>query len=255
VTISASGSTQTLTVTLAVSAPLPTVNEVDNSASNLTGPVAPGEIIVIRGSAMGPETLVTYTLNGDVFATAIGGTRVLVGGFAAPMVYTSSGQVAAIVPYEIAGRTSTFVQVEYLSQRSNAFTVQVAATAPGVYTLNSTGQGPGAILNADYSVNSDANPVPVGGVIQVFATGEGQTIPPGVNGKLADDPILPKPVLPVTATISKIPATVTYMGAAPGLVAGLMQVNIQVPDGAKSGDVVLSIGGVKSQPGVTVSIR
>jgi uncharacterized protein (TIGR03437 family) len=255
VTISATGSTQTLTVTLAVSAPLPTVNEVDNSASNLTGPVAPGEIIVIRGSAMGPETLVTYTLNGDVFATAIGGTRVLVGGFAAPMVYTSSGQVAAIVPYEIAGRTSTFVQVEYLSQRSNAFTVQVAATAPGVYTLNSTGQGPGAILNADYSVNSDANPVPVGGVIQVFATGEGQTIPPGVNGKLADDPILPKPVLPVTATISNIPATVTYMGAAPGLVAGLMQVNIQVPDGAKSGDVVLSIGGVKSQPGVTVSIR
>jgi uncharacterized protein (TIGR03437 family) len=132
--------------------------------------------------------------------------------------------------------------------------VQVANTAPAIFTLNSSGTGPGAILNQDGSVNSAANPESVNRSIVVFATGEGQTIPAGVNGKLAS-PVLPKPVLPVTATISNVPAEVQYAGAAPGLVAGVLQVNLLVPAGATSGDVVIRIGGNASPNGVTVAIR
>ena len=121
--------------------------------------------------------------------------------------------------------------------------------------MNSSGTGPGAILNQDGSVNSAANPESVNRSIVVFATGEGQTIPAGVDGKLADDPVLPKPVLPVTATINDVPADVQYAGAAPGLVAGVLQVNLLVPAGATSGDVVIHIGGNDSQTGVTVAIR
>jgi uncharacterized protein (TIGR03437 family) len=91
--------------------------------------------------------------------------------------------------------------------------------------------------------------------IVVFATGEGQTIPAGVNGKLADGPVLAKPVIPVTASINNVPAVVQYYGAAPGLVAGVLQVNLLVPPGATSGDVVIHIGGNDSQKGVTVAIR
>ena len=42
-------------------------------------------------------------------------------------------------------------------------------------------------------------------------------------------------MLPVTATIGGIPATVQYYGSAPGIVYGVMQVNITVPANAPSG--------------------
>ena len=256
VTINSGGGSPTIGVTLRVSAPLPTVTEIDNGASNLPGPVAPGLIVVMKGTGLGPDKLTTYTLNGNRLATVLASTRVLIGGLESPLIYVSATQVAAIVPYAMAGRVNTTLQVEYLGQRSNAINVQVAATAPGVFTADSTGTGPGAILNADNSVNTSGNPADVNTVIQVFATGEGQTIPAGVDGKLADDfNNLAKPVSAVTATINGIPATVNYYGAAPGQVAGLLQVNITVPPGASSGEVVLTIGGNKSQGGVTVSVR
>jgi uncharacterized protein (TIGR03437 family) len=81
-------------------------------------------------------------------------------------------------------------------------------------------------------------------------------MPAGEDGTMADDWWdLPTPVLPVTATIAGVPARVLYAGAAPGEVAGLMQVNLLVPPNAVSGDVVLTIGGHASQRGVTVAIR
>jgi len=256
VMVSSTGaSTQSLPVTLSVTAPLPTISEVHNGASNLTGPISPGLIIVVTGTALGQDPLTQATSDGAQLPTTVANTRVLVGGFAAPMFYASSTQVAAVVPYEIAGRTSTFVQVEYLGQRSNAATVTVASTAPGIFTLNNTGQGPGAILNQDGSVNSPGNPESVNRSIVVFATGEGQTIPAGVTGMLATGPVLPKPVFPVTASINGVPAEVQYYGAAPGLVAGTLQVNLLVPAGATSGEVILHIGGNDSQRGVTVAIR
>jgi uncharacterized protein (TIGR03437 family) len=49
---------------------------------------------------------------------------------------------------------------------------------------------------------------------------------------------------------------VRYAGGSPGQIAGLMQVNVVVP-GALSGavSVVLTVGGVASQGGVTVAVR
>jgi uncharacterized protein (TIGR03437 family) len=178
VVLNSGGGSPTIGVVLTVSAPLPTLSEVDNGASNLPGAVSPGLIVVLKGTGLGPEKLTSYVLNGNRFATALSSTRVLIGGIEAPLVYTSATQVAAIVPYSMAGRATTIIQVEYLGQRSNAVTVQIAATAPGVFTLNASGSGPGAILNADSSLNTDGNPAGAGTIIQVFATGEGQMIFP-----------------------------------------------------------------------------
>jgi uncharacterized protein (TIGR03437 family) len=43
----------------------------------------------------------------------------------------------------------------------------------------------------------------------------------------------------------------------PGLVAGIMQVYVQLPDGVSSGavPVVLQVGAASSQPGVTLSVQ
>jgi uncharacterized protein (TIGR03437 family) len=50
---------------------------------------------------------------------------------------------------------------------------------------------------------------------------------------------------------------VQYAGAAPGNVAGLFQVNVQIPAGAGTGDVpiVIQVGDAKSQPGMTISVK
>jgi uncharacterized protein (TIGR03437 family) len=51
---------------------------------------------------------------------------------------------------------------------------------------------------------------------------------------------------------------VSYAGAAPGLVAGVTQVNALIPSGVNPGSaipIVLTIGGVSSQAGVTIAIQ
>jgi uncharacterized protein (TIGR03437 family) len=92
-------------------------------------------------------------------------------------------------------------------------------------------------------------------VLSLYATGEGQTLPAGVDGKLAAAP-LPQPVAAVTVTIGGVAAEVRFAGGAPGQIAGVMQVNVVVPVGlAGAVPVVLTVGGVGSQGGVTVAVR
>src|SRR5262249_36737226 len=153
---------QSFTVTFTVSAPLPTIFEVRNGASNQPGPVSPGLVIVIPGSFIGSDPQTNFIVNGDVLATEVANTRVVVGGYRAPVIFASSSLVAAIVPYELAGRASTFVEVEYLGQRSNSITVQVQNTTPGVFTpdsqaLPTPAPVPGAVLNPDGTVNSGSS--------------------------------------------------------------------------------------------------
>jgi uncharacterized protein (TIGR03437 family) len=92
-------------------------------------------------------------------------------------------------------------------------------------------------------------------VLSLYATGEGQTLPAGVDGKPAAPP-LPQPVAAVTVAIGGVSAVVRYAGGAPGLIAGVMQVNVVVPAGVSgTAPVVLTVGGVASQGGVTVAVR
>jgi uncharacterized protein (TIGR03437 family) len=173
------------------------------------------------------------------------------------MVYASDGQVSAIVPYAIAGNTTTRLQVEYLGALSNTVNLPVAAAAPAIFSADSTGSGPGAILNQDFTLNTAQSPVPRGGIIQIFATGEGQTRPSGVDGKLAAVP-LTAPLLPVTVTVGGRPATILYAGGAPGLVAGVVQINVRVPDDImpeSTVPVVIRVGEIASPAGITVSVR
>jgi uncharacterized protein (TIGR03437 family) len=57
-----------------------------------------------------------------------------------------------------------------------------------------------------------------------------------------------------SATVNAKDAKVTYAGAAPGLVFGVYQVNVQLPEDLATGPatITVTIAGVASQPGVTV---
>jgi uncharacterized protein (TIGR03437 family) len=226
-----------------------------NAGSLLPGPLAPGELITLIGPGIGPASV--QQPSGSPSSTILGGMSVLFDGIAAPLLYVSPNQINAIVPYSVTGSTSTQVTVAAQGQTIAGVTAPTAATAPAILTLGSTGAGPGAILNQDLSVNSQSNPAAKGSVIAIFAVGAGQTSPTSVDGQVTGT-LLPRPLRPVSVQIGGLDATVTYAGAAPGLVAGVLQVNALVPSEVNSGPAVpvkFAIGGASSQAGVSVAIK
>lgn len=272
VTISSPGaanSPQTVNVTLtvmAMAAPVPTV--ITNAATFGPTAVAPGLIVSIFGTGIGPLTPATLRVNAaGTVETTLADTRVLFDGIPAPLISVSSMQVNAIVPYEIAGRSTTRLQLEFQGIRSNPLDLRVVDTALGMFTLNATstgsgnGTGQGAILNENGSINGISNPAQKGSAIVIYATGEGQTNPSGITGGITGS-LLRRPLQPVTVTIGGRTAVVDYIGAAPGLVSGVLQVNARIPadldlGGASVANVPvrLTIAGSESQPGVTVAVQ
>jgi len=157
----------------------------------------------------------------------------------------------------VAGRVSATVMVEYQGIASLTDTVRVIDSSPAIFIANASGQG--AILNQDGSANSVKNGAAAGSVVSIFATGEGQTDPAGMDGVINAKTLpVPKPVLPVTAEINGEMAEVTYAGGAPGEVTGMLQVNVRIPSDVPSGtsvSVTITVGVATSQAGVTVAIK
>ena len=163
-------------------------------------------------------------------ATTLAGTRALFDGIPAPLLYTTGNQISAIVPYEVSGHTQTSLQVEYQGIPSAAFVLPVTAAIPGIFTRIHSGSGQGAIVNQDGTINSPDHPAPRGSRVAIYGTGDGQTLPAGVDGiiigSVAD---LRYTLLPVTASIGGQNANVSYTGSAGGQVAGMFQANVDVP--------------------------
>ena len=230
---------------------------ITSAASYESGPLAPGEIVALFGSQLGPSTLVSQTPSGNRYGDTLAGTQVLFNGRAAPLIYTSAGQVAAIVPFEIAGQASVSVQATYNSVPTPAVPMPVAAAWPALWAADATGRGPGAVLNQDSTLNSAANPAPVGSVIQLYGTGGGLTVPPSQDGTVSCQ--IGDFAQPVSVTIGGVSApAIWYSGPAPCEVAGVFQINVTIPAGVESGPavpVVVWVGGNSSPSTVTVAIQ
>ncbi|MDR3702421.1 MAG: hypothetical protein P4L56_22425 [Candidatus Sulfopaludibacter sp.] len=254
---------QTLQVTLTVVAVTPpTLTAIKNSASYATGAVAPGELVLIGGTNVGPATLTYGTVTGTQLSTNVASTQVLFDNVPAPIWYATATQTAVFVPYEVAGRPTTSVTVITQGATSPAFTYNVTTAQPGIFTQNSQGSGPGSILNQDYSVNGPTNGAAGGSAIVVYMTGEGQTSPAGVTGAVipSNGTGLKTPIQTVTASIGGVPlpaSAILYAGSAPGDASGVLQVNLLVPSGLTPGPqpIVVSVGGIPSQAGVTVQVK
>jgi uncharacterized protein (TIGR03437 family) len=154
------------------------------------------------------------------------------------------------------------VSIEYLGGTSNADRLSLTAAAPGLFAQNASGSGPGAILNQDNSLNGPGHAAAKGSIVRIFMTGEGQTSPQGVTGRITTvtvppPQVAPEPLAAIHVLIDGQPALYTYAGEAPGMVAGVMQLNVQIPADAPSGALAIqvSIGGNMSQNGITVSVQ
>ena len=243
-------------LTVAPLVPLFADNGVVNGASFKTGAIAPGEIVTLFGFGFGPSDLAGIQLQNNSATTFLASTRVLFDELPAPLLFAAANQIGLIVHYEVAGRTSVNVIVEYKGLRSSPVKLTVTGAAPGIFTADSSGKGQAAALNENGTLNRLQNPAKPGSIVVLYATGEGQTDPAGISGKLAID-TYPKPLQPVTVTIAGQPAEVIYAGAAPNLITGLLQVNVRIPANIAtlgSLPVVLSVGGNAGPDLVTIYV-
>jgi uncharacterized protein (TIGR03437 family) len=237
---------------------VPVVTAIANAASDAVGPIAPGEIVTVYGSGLGPAQLTPLSsLTAGGVATQLGGTQVFFNGNPAPVLYTWGSAVSVIVPYETTG-ASAQVTVTYLGRTSAAIDVPVAPSAPAIFVWGPlpSGEGQALAVNPDGSINSTENPAPVGSVITLYATGEGQTSPAGADGKVAASPA-PQPILPVSVSIGGQTIKPLYAGGAPGEVAGVMQINVRIPVGVQEGGAVpisLQVGNASGQTGVRIAV-
>src|SRR5271157_271431 len=234
----------------------PTVNAVENVASYGNGPISPGEMVVIFGSGMGPSSVVGLQLDqqGRV-ANTLSQVQVLFDGNPAPLIYVSAQQISAMVPYGLAGKSSTQIQVVYQGSTSDSFQKPIAPSAPGIFTADSSGQGQAAMTNSDNSYNTAANPAIPGSYVTFYLTGEGQTNPLGSDGNIATSTA--NVALSVTVLIAGRTAQLLYAGPAPGNVNGFCQINAVIPADLQYGGnlpLVVQIGGVSSQTGVTLAV-
>jgi uncharacterized protein (TIGR03437 family) len=240
--------------------PAVTASAIVNAASDLSGPVAPGEIIFVGGNGFAVAGTNLTPLTGPI-PTELGSTQMFFDNTPAPLLLVQPGLLKVIVPYEIAGQTTTLVRVVSSSVPSQVVTLPVAVTNPGIFTQTTTGTGQVLAQNADETLNSATNPAARGSALTFYVTGEGQTVPPGMDGSIASTAggkTPPAPAQKVSVTIGGQPAVVTYAGGAPGFPAGLMQVNVVIPSGAPVGTpaaVVITVGPNQSQTGATIFLN
>jgi uncharacterized protein (TIGR03437 family) len=249
-------------------APVPQPGSILNGASYVSGAIAPGELISIfaaPGSTIGPSTPAVFTINsGGGVDPILAGVRVLFSGNPGTPTYVSANQINVTVPWEINGFLSTNVVVEFNGVQSAPIAINVQAQAPGLFAANSQGTAQLSAINQNGTYNgasgSGIQPAPQGSVISVYGTGGGQTTPPGTTGSITRIPSSPAGLLNITgatATIGGQPATVQFAGAAPGLVTGVLQMNIVVPMGVTGNNVPLtiSINGTSTTRLTTIAVQ
>jgi len=236
----------------------PTLSAITNGASNATGAIAPGEIVTLYGTGLGPMQLTPFTLGANAqVPTSLAGTQILFNGIAAPILYTWTNQVGVVVPFGVSG--SATITAQNGSQTSAPLNAPVAAAAPALFTADFSGKGQAVANNANGTRNSAATPASAGSVITLIATGGGPTNPPQADGSLgpATGGTPPQLAASVTVTIGGQTAQVSYAGAAPGIVAGVIQINVTIPSSVAASNavpVVVAIAGVSSPAGVTIAV-
>jgi len=104
--------------------------------------------------------------DGEGITTGCDKSRVT--GVPAQILYTSTTQVAAVVPASITGATAQ-VAVSYQGAVGNDLNVDVALSSPGIFTLNRGGPSRGD--QRRWTGNTAANPVKIGGYVSLYATG------------------------------------------------------------------------------------
>lgn len=206
------------------------------SSAPFTAGIANGEFISIYGTGLASGTALASSLP---IPTKLNGVQVTINGVSAPVDYVSPGQLNVIVPsqdpYSLAQ-----IQVINNSGSSNVVTVPLNPASPGIYANPSGGVYAAAIDSNSGQLVTPSTPAQPGDILEVFATGLGTVYPPVTDGTAPPDSPLSYTDSMIAADVDGVSATVSFAGLAPGL-AGLYQINVQIPSTTTAGDHLLDI--------------
>ena len=237
---------------LAAPAPATSPNAVIHAASLTGGPIAPGEIVSIFGTNLGPAAPLTGSPNvAGALPNLLGNIQVWFDRYPATLLLASQGQLNVVAPFELVPGAKVNLQVWNFGIPSAKAPLTVASATPALFTRDGSGKGLASLINQDNSINT---PSPAGSVVTLYGTGGG-AFPGAADGALARGAASLKGQ--VKATIGGVDAPVIYAGAAPGLTTGVFQINILVPGGTPPGlvPITITVDGIASPQGVTLEVR
>ncbi|MBI3934462.1 MAG: hypothetical protein HY316_07190 [Acidobacteria bacterium] len=254
--------------------PIIKISKIVNGATFELGPgLAPISIASVIGTNLASAFFIAASDGNTADATAepevhqagqlhttLEGTRLFVNSIPAPLYYVSATQINFQVPPQVQTGTAQ-VQVVWPNNNlpivSPVSSVPITTYGPAIFSNPPGSGGQGAVLNANNSANSTANPAARGSTIQIFATGLGPTSP----AVLAGVPAPSSPPFSLTTTTPQVligskTATVVFSGLAPGFV-GLYQVNAVVPNDVVPGSAVTLqiVTGGQTSSTVTIAVN
>ncbi len=209
----------------------------------LAGRVVPGEVIAIYGQTIGPANATPAGVSpSGSLPTSLAGVKATINGVALPLLYVSSSQINAVAPVGLTSPGTTTLQLTNGPVSGLNLPLVIDATAPQVFkNVDSSA----ASINQDGTVNSLTAPAKPGDYVTIWATGVSGV--PGPDGQVAAaaQQFCSCRIFSTTGT----EALVTYAGTAPALVNGVVQINFQVPSGARGpATFYLANGGPNSDP-------
>ncbi|HLK68006.1 MAG TPA: SBBP repeat-containing protein [Bryobacteraceae bacterium] len=240
----------------------------ENLASSLINQgIAPGEIFLLSGTGLGPIQGIAAAPNAaNQYPTSLAGIQVLFGSQPAPLLFVQANEIHAVAPFAFPLASNLpVIQVQVGGQTVASLEVAAYSSDAAIFAVN----GQGAIINQDGTINTPDNPARLGSIVSVYATGTGYLtdVNHTVLNPLADGQVTPIPPPYIVTSIynpevlfAGVAGTTLFSGAAPGLIAGMTQINVQLPGALPSGTVlsavpaVLVVAGAKSPP-VFISVK
>ena len=205
-------------------------------------PLSPGAIMSLFGSSLGPADGVSFTLVDGKVPAELSGTKITVNGKPAPILYAQDNQVNFITPWSLAVGDPVEVCIDRAGDH-RCLHSQTAPFVPGAFHIYNADQTNwSVVINPDGTLNTDQNPVPGDSYVTMYITGAGLLTGELVDGAVSSlDFQYVKANLEAGILVAESPPCVTscastlvhpeiqYAGSAPGLVSGVVQINLYIP--------------------------
>ena len=194
-------------------------------AAQFQAVVARGGIGSIFGSELADDIVIA---GGVPLPFELGGARVRVDGWEAPLFFVSPSQINFQVPFEADSPGEVGVVVIHNGEESPLEPASMAEFAPAVFINANIGE-PIIQRHPDGALITAANPAKPGDVLIIFMTGIGGVRNPPATGAAALASPLARARVTPAVTVGGEGTQVIFAGLAPFFV-GLGQVNIQLPE-------------------------
>ena len=192
----------------------------------VTPRISPAEVISIYGPGIGPSTAATAAPVNGLYPKTLGPVQVTINGMDMPVLYASANQINSIVPMEIQPDTGAAIRAVNGSSVTPSFPVWIGPSEAQAFPT---------VLNQNGTINSQSNPAALNSVVTFYATGWQSMFAPLADGQVASTAqtvCINAGVCQVLPLDNLLTGAVLYAGAAPGIVAGVSQFNVEVSTNA-----------------------